>query len=167
VLLCAAAVVVLVLAAVVGVMVQGSVSARAAQEAAARVRVPATVSVVVGPTAPADPSGPGGRRVLASWTAPDGTPRSGEVTAPVAAMPGATVPVWVDRTGTELRPPVSAWAAPLVGGVVGVGLATFCGLLLYLAWRFLRRMTARHNAETWARGWAEVEPTWSGRATTT
>ncbi|GAA4537403.1 hypothetical protein GCM10023175_05910 [Pseudonocardia xishanensis] len=167
VLLCALGVVVLVVAALLGVMAHGSVTARASAQSVDRVRVTATITRVVGPTVPAAPSGPGGRRVLADWTAPDGTPRTGEVTTPVSAAPGSVVPLWVDRAGAAVRAPVSPRSAPLVGAVVGIGIALLGAALLLVVWRVVRRVAAGRNAEAWARGWAEVEPTWSGRTNAT
>jgi hypothetical protein len=166
VLLCGVGVVVLVVAAVLGVMAHGSVTARAASEGAERAAVQATVTEVLAVRSASDDVSPGSRKVLAVWRAPDGGPRSGPVTAPIAAVPGARVPVWTDRSGEVVRAPVSAKAAGLVGGTVGVLAALLGGLLLYAGWRLVRLATGRRNAEAWGRGWAEVEPTWSGRTPT-
>lgn len=166
VLLCGIGVVLLVIAAVLGVMAHGSVAARAASEGAQRSTVQATVTRIPDLPPADDDVSPGSRRVLASWTAPDGTPRSGLVSAPIGAEPGAQVPLWTDRAGTVVRAPVSPLAAGLVGGVVGV-LAALLGLLLvYGGWRLVRLVTWRRNAAVWERRWAEVEPAWSGRTST-
>jgi hypothetical protein len=166
VVLCGVGVVVLVVAALLGVMAHGSVAARAASEGAERSVVSATVTQIPGAPPVTDDLSPGSRRVLAAWTAPDGTARSGLVSAPISAEPGAVVPLWTDRAGTPARAPVSEHAAGLVSGVVGVLSGLLGCLLLYGVWRLVRLATGRRNAEDWERGWAEVEPTWSGRTPT-
>ena len=66
--------------------------------------------------------------VRASWTAPDGTRRTGMVPAPPVAQAGGTVMVWVDAAGRQTGPPLqplqvrtqAALAAILAPVVVGL-----------------------------------------------
>jgi hypothetical protein len=164
VLLCALGVVAMVLAGLVGTAAHGTVSTRAYQEAADRSRAVVTVVQPAEVTGTTDGMGPGTRHAAATWTAPDGTPRSGEVTIPMSAKAGSAVPVWVDRSGAPVPPPTSPRAGLLVGVVAAGWVAVAEVLLLLAAWRLVRRWTARRNDADWARRWAEVEPEWSGRA---
>ncbi|MCE0762913.1 hypothetical protein LWC35_08295 [Pseudonocardia kujensis] len=164
VLLCALGVVAVVLAGLVGTAAHGVVAARANQEAADRSRVVATVARPTDDAGTTGGVGPGTRRATATWTAPDGTGRVGEVTVPLNAEAGSAVPVWVDRAGAPAPPPTSPRAGVLVGAVAAGWVAIAGALLLLAAWRFVLGRTARRNDAEWTRRWAEVEPEWSGRA---
>ncbi|WP_220188133.1 hypothetical protein, partial [Pseudonocardia pini] len=92
VLVCAVGVVVIVVAGLVGVAVHGSVTARAAAEAAERVSVTATVTELVGPLTSTQVAAPVGRRAVVAWTSSDGAAHNAEVTVPAAVAVGAVLP---------------------------------------------------------------------------
>ena len=52
--------------------------------------------------------GVAGSEVPARWTAPDGTPRTGDVPAPATARAGSTMRIWVDQSGAQTGPPLRA-----------------------------------------------------------
>jgi hypothetical protein len=43
---------------------------------------------------------------LARWTAPDGSPRTGQVAVNRGARAGSTVPVWTSDSGRPTSPPL-------------------------------------------------------------
>ncbi|MFB6426309.1 hypothetical protein ACFCXC_04955 [Streptomyces microflavus] len=104
--------------------------------------------------------------VTAAWSAPDGTPRTGEVTtAPGAGEPGSPVRIWTDGAGLPVPPPMSPGAArthALLGGVGAFLLAAGAveaGRRLAVA-GLVRRRYALLDQE-----WAAAGPDW-GRAGT-
>jgi hypothetical protein len=75
---------------------------------------------------------------------------------------GVRVPVWVDRNGSVVPPPMGLLA--LVSGVmVGAAVTTLAFLFLALGWLALRHVLGRVNAAAWNREWERIEPQWSGR----
>lgn len=131
-------------------------------------------AVVVGPAGrerfAGDPEGRVERaartRVVASWEAPDGSPRTGEVaTESRPGPPGSPVRIWTDAAGRPVPPPMDGRTArthAVLGGVGTFLLAAACveaGRRLAVG-RMARRRHARLDRE-----WAEAGPDW-GRAGT-
>lgn len=101
--------------------------------------------------------------VEARWTLPDGSRRTGEVTAPPGTRAGSTVAVWIDRSGKPTGPPLprSAVAAreSLAAALTVIALAlvlAYCGTVT-------RRMLDRRRLGAWERDWAATEPRWTRR----
>jgi hypothetical protein len=101
--------------------------------------------------------------VPASWTGPDGVPRTGTVQADARMRAGTQVTVWVDRAGRVVPAPLTGQEAAVQGLVTGLltviavataGACGHAGVLWLLARRRLRR---------WADDWAAVEPQWVSR----
>ncbi|MFF7009125.1 hypothetical protein ACFY9Y_28475 [Streptomyces fimicarius] len=104
--------------------------------------------------------------VVASWQAPDGSPRTGEVAASARpGPPGSSVRIWTDATGFPVPPPMDGRTARTHAVLAGVGtflLAAGCveaGRRLTVG-RMVRRRYARLDRE-----WAAAGPDW-GRAGT-
>lgn len=118
------------------------------------------VDAVVLDTAIAVP-GPSGS--LVRWTSPTGDTVVGRV-PPAAITPGGHIALWIDRhSGVPSTPPVDLGSAAVVGWTWTGAVALGGWALLGLAWYGLRTLTERHNARSWARDWASVEPAWSRR----
>lgn len=101
--------------------------------------------------------------VRARWTAPDGTPRTGRLTASAGAPAGAQTPIWVDRAGRLTGPPQThdqtVASAVTSGGLVALALAlAFMGVRA-----LLRRGLDRRRLADWEAAWLHTEPLWSGR----
>jgi len=101
--------------------------------------------------------------VPARWKAPDGTPRTGEIYAPVGAAAGSTVLVWTDRSGQLTASPLQqgdlledvALAASLATIAVAAVLAVL-GLLT-------RWVLDRRRLAAWDVRWRATGPQWTGR----
>jgi hypothetical protein len=96
----------------------------------------------------------------ATWTAPDGTARSGVVPAGPGARTGDRVIIWVDENGTPRAAPARrqpATRAVLTGGAVLLCLAAGLGGLH----RIGRGLLDRRRDRAWTREWLEVGPRWS------
>ncbi|MEV6548313.1 hypothetical protein AB0M57_06330 [Streptomyces sp. NPDC051597] len=152
----------------------GAVSDHALQRTAAREqrqRHP-TTAVVVGAAhdrgARADAEGVGGRegrvRVVATWTAHDGTAHTGTVAAPRRAAPvGSTFRMWTDDRGIRTGRPLDSTTAHAHAVFAGLGAAAAAAGLVeavrrLVVWRLMRRRYARLE-----RAWAGYGPDW-GRA---
>jgi len=135
---------------------------------AAAAHVHKSQAVVLTPPEGTDPSPTGDGRITyqarVSWTTPAGQTATGEATVPANAQPGSTVAVWLNDSGTLAPGPRSA--AGLQSDAIAVGIGTATGVsLTVIAVLGVRRVALDHRAAAdWDREWAEVEPTWSGRA---
>ncbi|GAA2658337.1 MULTISPECIES: hypothetical protein [Actinosynnema] len=116
------------------------------------------------PTSDSSTIGAGHERtpVPATWRAPDGTPRRGEVEAGNDLAAGAAVPVWLNQSGEPVPEPLTSGDALL--GAAGAGLGTWlalvatatgCGATAHVVVR-------RAHLRAWEREWARVEPSWRG-----
>jgi len=156
---CAAATVLFAVA--IGQLGHDATLARASAEAAARTPARAELLEDVDGALVADGSRP--RTALARWTAPDGHETQGRVIVSTRHAVGDTVPVWLDRAGRLVPAPMTASSATVVGWTWGVAVVLGGWAALALVWTGVRAWTARRNAAAWAREWALVEPSWSGR----
>jgi hypothetical protein len=98
-----------------------------------------------------------GTSTAATWPLPDGTLRTGTVSAGQGTLAGQTVPIWIDSAGNPVAAPLSADAVDIVA--VGVGLGLWLGLCLALASLYLltRYGLDRARSAQWQRDWALLE----------
>lgn len=101
--------------------------------------------------------------VAARWTLPDGSIRTGTVAATSGSPSGTRVPIWLDRAGNVVPPPVTPAGATGAGvvtaiGLWAVGLTAFAGLYL-----LVRLGLDRYRLAGWQREWAAAEPGWTHR----
>ena len=149
------------LAAMIGQLGYDHTLVRAETEAAARTPARAQLLEDVDGTVLADGSRP--RTALARWTAPDGHQIQGSVVIATRHTAGDGVPVWLDHDGRIVGAPMTGASATVVGWTWGVAIVLAGWALLALLWTGVRAWTVRNNAAAWAREWAVVEPSWSGR----
>jgi hypothetical protein len=170
-----AALVLLSVAGLVGALVIGMFAlvvyssgvVRAERELAERTQVETTVLADAPLPPPAAERGaPVTVRVPAVWTAPDGTPRSGTVRVPGRPVAGETEHIWVDRSGALAEAPATRLSAFGVAVLDGAVLLMLLVGALVGARGGIAAVLARSNAAAWEREWADVEPGWSGRAST-
>jgi hypothetical protein len=104
--------------------------------------------------------------VKARWTGPDAIVHEARVTPTERGRAGTVVPVWIDAGGNAVDPPASA--EQVIERSVGIGTSVVLGLATLLAalWLFARHAMHRRRMDYWHRGWAAIEPQWSGRRRT-
>ncbi|MGW6390988.1 Rv1733c family protein [Streptomyces sp. NPDC055103] len=104
--------------------------------------------------------------VAASWSAPDGTPRTGKIAVQSRTAEGTAVTIWVDDAGAVTRAPRSTAegqfgavaGGTFVAGALALTSAGVVGLRL--------RRTEAAALDDWESEWAVVEPLWTHRGRT-
>ncbi|MDQ0381630.1 Rv1733c family protein [Amycolatopsis thermophila] len=91
--------------------------------------------------------------VPARWLLPDGTDRTGSLQVPAGTHRGARVPIWIDRTGEPVPPPLSTFNALSIA--LSIALLVWLGVVLALAFVVFVVHFAldRLRAAAWAREW--------------
>jgi hypothetical protein len=157
--------------AAVGVSAQDALQRSVRDQRKYRHQVTATVvrKLRRGPSAP-DPetssAGDARSRVVAGWTAPDGTRRHGTVLATLKSPhPGDHFSIWTDRHGRVVGRPLDSATATTHAVLAGFGAAVLSAGLLegvrrLVVWHMVRRRHAR-----WDRAWDKAGPDW-GKAGT-
>ena len=99
----------------------------------------------------------------ARWTAPDGRPRTGQVTAPVGATAGSTVQVWTTPDGTITSQPMQS--AQVSNTAVLTAIAAVGGLAITLAFTgwTIRWALDRRRLAGWEADWLANGPRWTTR----
>ncbi|GAA1833057.1 hypothetical protein GCM10009836_09010 [Pseudonocardia ailaonensis] len=157
-------VLVLAIALVTGLSLHGQAMAQAASDETDRVSTEAVLLEPVESAIGVDPTaGAAQTQAMASWHAPDGSVRTGEIPVIGAQAAGSSVPVWTDRGGALTAPPVDALQADVTAVVGGLLVLILGGLLLLGVRALVRLRIAQVNARWWASRWALFEPVWSGR----
>lgn len=96
---------------------------------------------------PPEAGGPLSQPRKARWTAPDGTPHTGEVLAPVHARAGTIIPVRVDRPGQPTGASLLPSQVPGLAVLTSIFAVSMLGLVLLAAraptrWALERRRLA-------------------------
>ncbi|WP_225821631.1 hypothetical protein [Streptomyces naphthomycinicus] len=155
----------------VGAAAQDSLQRSARQQQHARHLVTATVVRDLGGTLPeADPDTTSAReahsRVLANWTAPDGTAQHGPVLSDLRSPHGGEhFGLWTDPHGRITTRPLDSATATTHAVLAGFGAALLTAALVetgrrLTVWRLVRRRYAR-----WDQAWDRAGPDW-GKAGT-
>lgn len=153
--------------AVVGAAAQSTLQESVRDQRAARQEVAATVvkkasrNGLLDP----DPESASGRdthsRVVANWTAPDGTAQHGTVTAAIKSpVPGDHFTIWTDLHGRIVGRPLDSATATTHAVLAGFGAAVIAVGLVeggrrLIVWRMVLRRYAR-----WDRAWDKAGPDW-------
>ncbi|MFF9344669.1 MULTISPECIES: hypothetical protein [unclassified Streptomyces] len=106
------------------------------------------------------------RAVVARWTAPDGTSRTGTVTTSRgSSAPGDSFELWTDRDGRPVAAPLAGDTARAHAVLVGLMVAALTGVAVELVRRLvMRRLRLRRYARL-DRAWASVGPDWGRTGT--
>lgn len=105
-------------------------------------------------------------RVLARWTAPDGTTRRGTVMAALKdPHRGDHFTIWTDRHGLTVARPLDSTTATTHAVLAGFGAALLTAGLVetgrrLIVWRMVRRRYAR-----WDQAWGRAGPDWGRTGT--
>jgi hypothetical protein len=99
--------------------------------------------------------------VLARWTAPDGTARTGRVPAPTGARAGSTVRVWVGRSGGLTRPPLTDSQAVTRAILAAVTAPTALAIALLGTGVLAHWVLHRRRLAAWEAEWRATGPRWT------
>ncbi|MFB9590711.1 Rv1733c family protein [Streptomyces racemochromogenes] len=151
---------------VAGLQVDGTLQRAAREQRHERYLVPA---VVVRPApGAADPSAqrqaPERTRIVAAWTAPDGSSHQG--TVPAAEEPpraGDRFRIWTDTRGRLVGQPLDPTAASFHAGAAGLAAALTAAALAETVRRLVVRRLMHRRYTLLDRAWAAAGPDW-GRA---
>ncbi|MGW4169378.1 Rv1733c family protein [Streptomyces chartreusis] len=155
----------------VGGLAQGALQSSVREQRASRHLVTATVvRRVPGSSLDVDPESATGRdkrtRVLADWTAPDGTLHQGRVmTSLDRPEPGDRFRMWTDLQGRTVARPLDAATAATHAVIAGVGAALLAagfieGVRRLIVWRMVRLRYDR-----WDQAWDKAGPDWGRTGT--
>ncbi|GLV99461.1 hypothetical protein Slala05_30930 [Streptomyces lavendulae subsp. lavendulae] len=154
-----------------GLKVDGTLQRAAREQRHERYLVPA---VVVRPTpgpvagSATDPGAgrqaPERTRIVASWTAPDGSSHEGTVpAAEEPPLPGDRFRIWTDTRGRLVGQPLDPSAASFHAGVAGLAAALTAASLAETLRRLVVRRLMHRRYTRLDRAWAAAGPDW-GRA---
>lgn len=156
----------LLLAFVVACIAAASLATRfyqAGQAEAARLRPALAVLAQPGPVTSHQTGA-----ARATWRLPDGGERSGTLTPATApaiyyAPAGASVPVWLDRSGRPQPPPPGRGA--MISNALFAAITTAAGAAVALAlfYSLCRVVLDRHRLARWEASWAAIGPRWTSR----
>lgn len=102
-----------------------------------------------------------GAEVRARWTAPDGTPRTGDVPAPATARAGSTVRIWVDNSGAQTGPPLRTQQATGQAMLASVLAPVALGTVLLCTASLAVYILDRRRLAAWAADWRSTGPRWN------
>jgi hypothetical protein len=105
-------------------------------------------------------------RVLARWTAPDGTARRGTAMADLRSpRPGEHFTVWTDEQGRIMGRPLDSATAATHAALAGFGTAAACAGVIEGARRLLVWRMVRRRYDRWDRAWSRAGPDWGRTGT--
>ncbi|MFF5184431.1 hypothetical protein ACFY30_11660 [Streptomyces sp. NPDC000345] len=160
-----------VVGSLTGTLAQEALQQSVREQRQSRHEVTATVvRKVDGAPLEADPEAASGRdarsRVLADWTAPDGTVRHGTVLASLKTPHrGDHFAIWTDAHGRLVARPLDSATATTHAVLAGFGAALLTagvveGARRLIVWRMVRRRYAR-----WDQAWDRAGPDWGRTGT--
>ncbi|MEU9336061.1 hypothetical protein AB0D49_23260 [Streptomyces sp. NPDC048290] len=105
-------------------------------------------------------------RVLADWTAPDGSEHRGPaLTRLTAPEPGDRFPLWTDLAGRTVARPLDSATAGTHAVLAGLGAALSVAGLLECGRRLLLWRLVRRRYDHWDRAWQRAGPDWGRTGT--
>jgi hypothetical protein len=105
-------------------------------------------------------------RVLADWTAPDGTRRHEPVSTVLKSpKPGETFTLWTDAHGTAVPQPLDSTTATTHAVLAGFGAALLTAGLVEAVRRLVLWRLVHHRYAQWDRAWERVGPDWGRTGT--
>ncbi|MDG9718384.1 hypothetical protein [Streptomyces sp. DH24] len=117
-----------------------------------------------------DPEASTGRdlrsRVLARWTAPDGSTHHGAVMAGLKdPRPGDRFTIWTDRQGRLVARPLDSATATTHAVLAGFGAALLTAGLVETGRRLIMRRMTRLRHARWDQAWDRAGPDWGRTGT--
>ena len=160
---------VLMVAFVVAVVVAGLLAAhvyRSEQSTAASLRP--TVAVLSWPGAVTETPILHQATAMATWQLSDGAARSGLLTTDVVPgiygqRAGATVQLWLGRSGVPAPPPQGAAGMAVGATMAGLAVVVAAATVLTFCYRLCQRGLDRRRLANWSSAWAVTGPRWTSR----
>jgi hypothetical protein len=157
--------------ALIGGLAQDALQQSVREQRTSRHLVTATVvRKLEGSPLERDPEAATGRdrrtRVVADWTAPDGSVHQGRVMASLdSPRPGDRFRIWTDQQGRTVARPLDPATASTHAVLAGLGAALLAAGLIeggrrLIVWRMVRR-----RYERWDRAWDKAGPDWGRTGT--
>jgi hypothetical protein len=158
--LTAAALLLIIVAGLMGLAVYGQQIERARIEGISRAQVQAVVleDVVI---VKGERGGDIPIRAKAQWSDRVGVQHTGAVIVRHPAVAGEHVDVWVDRSGAIASPPARPENAMVAAILAIIGVLLAGGIVLIAGWYAVRILVDCCNSRRWEQEWALVEPVWS------
>jgi hypothetical protein len=105
---------------------------------------------------------------MATWQLSDGAKRTGllstEVVPGIYGQPaGATVALWLGRSGTPAQPPQGAAGMAVGATMAGLAVVVSAATVLALCYRLCQRVLDRRRLANWSSAWAVTGPQWTSR----
>ena len=105
---------------------------------------------------------------MATWRTSDGAPRSGLLTTDVVpgiyGQPaGATVQLWLGRSGDPAPPPQGAGGMAVGATMAGLAIVVAAATVLAFCYRLCQRVLDRRRLANWSSDWAVTGPQWTSR----
>ncbi|MFF9125570.1 hypothetical protein ACF09J_20085 [Streptomyces sp. NPDC014889] len=105
-------------------------------------------------------------RVLADWTAPDGTRRHGPVTTTLRSpRPGDRFTLWTDEHGRTVTRPLDSTTATTHAVLAGCGAGMLTALLVECIRRLIVWRLDRRRYALWDQAWDRAGPDWGRTGT--
>ncbi len=99
--------------------------------------------------------------VQATWTAPTGEKRSGEILALAGTQKGTAVPVWIDAKGNLTSPPLLPSQVAGQADIAALAAIVSVAVLFLCAVGTVRFVVNRRRMAAWDADWAVTAPTWN------
>jgi hypothetical protein len=105
---------------------------------------------------------------MATWRVSDGAARSGLLTTDVAPgiygqRAGATVQLWLGRSGDPAPPPQGAAGIAIGAMMAGLAIIVVAATVLTFCYRLCQRCLDRRRLANWSAAWAVTGPQWTHR----
>ena len=105
---------------------------------------------------------------MATWRLSDGTARSGLLTTDVVPgiygePAGASVQLWLGRSGDPAPPPQGAAGMAVGATMAALGVIVGAAALLGFCYRLCQRGLDRRRLANWSSAWAVTGPRWTSR----
>jgi hypothetical protein len=106
--------------------------------------------------------------VRATWRLSDGTQRSGLLTTSVVPgiyrqLPGASVRVWLNRSGVPVPGPQGLDGMIIGAAMAGLAVVVTAAAVLACGYLLCLRGLERHRLANWSSAWAVTGPQWTHR----
>ena len=105
---------------------------------------------------------------MATWRMSDGAARTGLLTTDVVPgiygeRAGATVQLWLGRSGDPAPPPQGATGMAVGATMAGLAIVVLAAAVLAFCYRLCQRGLDRRRLANWSSAWAVIGPRWTSR----